>query len=178
MYWKYFCCNSSIRIAYKWHHSHISLCISQTGTTQTAGARNKGGNFIGQLCISVVPHSSLCQKCSSFWKCLDFGIHLLTVAPSVRWYLWFGKPCWKWSQRFPGNKISFTYYHFQQNNFHEIYIFLFSRWTIKRLFKAIAWNWYSVRCKDQSNVDYKQYNIENSNPTGHKIYSNNRFDRI
>ena len=30
-------------------------CISQTGTTQTAGARNKGGNFIGQLCISVVP---------------------------------------------------------------------------------------------------------------------------
>ena len=34
----------------------ISLRISQTGTTQTAGARNKGGNFIGQLCISVVPH--------------------------------------------------------------------------------------------------------------------------
>jgi len=27
-----------------------------TGTTQTAGARNKGDNFIGQLCISVVPH--------------------------------------------------------------------------------------------------------------------------
>ena len=27
--------------------------ISQTGTTQTAGARNKGGNFTGQLCISV-----------------------------------------------------------------------------------------------------------------------------
>jgi len=27
----------------------ISLRISQTGTTQTAGARNKGGNFIGQL---------------------------------------------------------------------------------------------------------------------------------
>jgi len=33
----------------------ISLCKSQTGTTQTAGARNKGGKFIGQLCISVVP---------------------------------------------------------------------------------------------------------------------------
>ena len=59
MYWKYFCCNISIRIAYKWHHSRISLCISQTGTTQTAGARDKGGNFIGQLCISVVPHSML-----------------------------------------------------------------------------------------------------------------------
>ena len=29
---------------------------SQTGTTQTAGARNKGGNFIGQLCISVDHH--------------------------------------------------------------------------------------------------------------------------
>ena len=56
MYWKYFCCNSSIRIAFKCHHSRISLCISQTGTTQTAGAWNKGGNFIGQLCISVVPH--------------------------------------------------------------------------------------------------------------------------
>ena len=56
MYWKYFCCNSSIRITYKWHHSHLSLCINQTGTTQTTGARNKGGNFIGQLCISVVPH--------------------------------------------------------------------------------------------------------------------------
>ena len=56
MYWKYFCCTISIRIAYKWHHSRISLCISKTGTTQTAGARNKGGNFIGQLCISVVPH--------------------------------------------------------------------------------------------------------------------------
>jgi len=27
MYWKSFCCNSSIRIAYKWHHSRISLCI-------------------------------------------------------------------------------------------------------------------------------------------------------
>jgi len=46
-----------IRIAYKWHDSHISLRISQTGTTQTAGAQNKGGNFIGQLGISVVPHS-------------------------------------------------------------------------------------------------------------------------
>ena len=44
-----------MRIAYKWHHSRISLCISQTGTTQTAGARDKGGNFIGQLCISIVP---------------------------------------------------------------------------------------------------------------------------
>ena len=53
---KVFCCNISIRIAYKWHHSRISLCISQTGTTQTTGARNKGGNFIGQLCISVVPY--------------------------------------------------------------------------------------------------------------------------
>ena len=52
-------CCSSIRIAYKWHHSRISLRISQTGTTQTAGARNKGGNFIGQLCISVVPHYML-----------------------------------------------------------------------------------------------------------------------
>ena len=57
MYWKYFCSNSSIRIAYKWHHSRISLCISQTGTTQTASARHKGGKFIGQLCMSVVPHS-------------------------------------------------------------------------------------------------------------------------
>ena len=36
----------------------MSLRISQTGTTQTAGARNKGGNFIGQLCILVVPHLS------------------------------------------------------------------------------------------------------------------------
>jgi len=36
--------------------SLISLRIRQTGTTQTAGARDKGGNFIGQLCISVVPH--------------------------------------------------------------------------------------------------------------------------
>ena len=53
----YFCCYISIRIAI--NHSRISLCISQTGTTQTAGARNKGGNFIGQLCISVVPHSHL-----------------------------------------------------------------------------------------------------------------------
>jgi len=34
----------------------ISLRLSQTGTTQTAGARNKGGNCIGQLCTSVVPH--------------------------------------------------------------------------------------------------------------------------
>ena len=30
--------------------------LSQIGTTQTAGVRNKGGNFIGQLHISVVPH--------------------------------------------------------------------------------------------------------------------------
>ena len=62
----YFCCNSSIRIAYKWHHS---LRISQTGTTQTAGARNKGGNFIGQLCISVVPYCTFwfidcCRSCT------------------------------------------------------------------------------------------------------------------
>ena len=41
------------------HHSRISLCISHTGTSKTAGARNKGGNFIGQLCISVVPHWSV-----------------------------------------------------------------------------------------------------------------------
>ena len=82
---------------------------------------------------------------SSFWKYLYFGIHLLTVAPSVCWYLWVGKPCWKWSQRFPGNKINFTCYHFQQNNVHEIYIFLFFKWTIQRLLKAFAWNWYSVK---------------------------------
>ena len=56
MYWKDFYCNISIRIAYKWHHSRISLRISQTGTTQTAGARNKGGIFTGMFCISVVPH--------------------------------------------------------------------------------------------------------------------------
>ena len=31
--------------------SRISERISHTGT----GVRNKGGNFIGQLCISVVP---------------------------------------------------------------------------------------------------------------------------
>ena len=54
---------------YKWHHSRISLCISQTGTTQTAGARNKGGNFIGQLCISVVPYCTFwfidcCRSCT------------------------------------------------------------------------------------------------------------------
>ena len=68
MYWKYFCCNSSIRIAYKWHHSRISLRISQTWTTQTAGARNKGGNIIGQLCISVVPH---CESvCTSLMYCV------------------------------------------------------------------------------------------------------------
>ena len=42
-------------MAYKWHHSRISLCISQAGTTQTAGARDKGGNFIGQLCIIGSP---------------------------------------------------------------------------------------------------------------------------
>ena len=30
------------------------------------------------------------------------------------------KPCWKLSQQFPENKISFACYHFQQNNFHEI----------------------------------------------------------
>ena len=90
-------------------------------------------------------NSYLSQKCSSFWKCLYFGIHLSTVAPSVCWFLWFGKPCWKWSQRFSENKISFAYYHFQQNNFHEIYIFLFFKWTIQRLLKAIAWNWYSVK---------------------------------
>ena len=53
-----FCCNISIIIGYKWHHSRISLHINQTGTTQTASARNKGGNFIGQLCISVVPYST------------------------------------------------------------------------------------------------------------------------
>ena len=64
MYWKYFCCNNSIRIAFKWHHSRISLCMSQTVTTQTAGARNKGGNFIGQLCISVVSHLGLLQPVS------------------------------------------------------------------------------------------------------------------
>ena len=59
MHCKGFCCNFSIRIAYKWHHSHLSLCISQTGTTQTTDARDKGGNFIGQLCISVaVPQIS------------------------------------------------------------------------------------------------------------------------
>ena len=40
MYWKDVCCNISIRIAYRWHHSRISLRISQTGTTQTAGAQN------------------------------------------------------------------------------------------------------------------------------------------
>ena len=56
MHCKGFCCNFSIRIAYKWHHSHLRPCISQTGTTQTTNARDKGGNFIGQLCISVVPH--------------------------------------------------------------------------------------------------------------------------
>ena len=27
MYWKEFCCNISIRIAYKWHHSRIRLYI-------------------------------------------------------------------------------------------------------------------------------------------------------
>ena len=43
-------------LEYKWHYSRIRLRISQTGTTQTAGARKKGGNFIGQLVISVVPH--------------------------------------------------------------------------------------------------------------------------
>ena len=43
-------------LEYKWHCSRISLRLSKTGTTQTAGARNKGGNFIGQLVISVVPH--------------------------------------------------------------------------------------------------------------------------
>jgi len=69
MYLKLFCCNISIRIAYKWHHSRISLCISQTGTSQTAGARNKGGNFIGQLCISVVPYCTFwfidcCRSCT------------------------------------------------------------------------------------------------------------------
>ena len=64
MYWNNFCWNISLRIGYKWHHSRINLRISQTGTTQTAGARNKGGNFIGQLCLSVVPHlySPLCKK--------------------------------------------------------------------------------------------------------------------
>ena len=36
-------------------HQPMYSSMSQTGTTQTAGARNKGGNFIGQLCISVVP---------------------------------------------------------------------------------------------------------------------------
>ena len=70
MYWKNvlkgFYCNISTRIAYKWHHSHISLCICQTGTTQTVVARNKGGNFIGQLCISVVPH------CLELW-CSNLG---------------------------------------------------------------------------------------------------------
>ena len=69
MSWKLFCCNISIRIAYKWHHSRISLCISKTGTTQTAGARNTGGNFIGQLCISVVPH----------WKTLTSSIKTIYV---------------------------------------------------------------------------------------------------
>jgi len=33
----------------------VSSIRIASGTTQTAGARNKGGNFIGQLCISVVP---------------------------------------------------------------------------------------------------------------------------
>jgi len=32
MYQKDFCCN-------KWHHSYISLRISQTGTTQRAGVQ-------------------------------------------------------------------------------------------------------------------------------------------
>ena len=85
------------------------------------------------------------SKVFSFWKCIYFRINLLTVAPSVCWYLWFGKPCWKWSQRFPEKNISFACYHFQQNNFHEIYIFLFFIWTIQRLLKAIAWNWYKVK---------------------------------
>ena len=38
-------------LEYKWHYSPISLRLSKTGTTQTAGARKKGGNFIGQLVI-------------------------------------------------------------------------------------------------------------------------------
>ena len=49
----------------------ISLRISQTGTTQTAGARNKGGNFIGQLCISVVPHWP------SFGAVMTWRVHLV-----------------------------------------------------------------------------------------------------
>ena len=57
---KVFCCYISIKIVYKWHHSRIS----QTGTTQTAGVQNKGGNFIGQLCISVVPHWSSVPCCN------------------------------------------------------------------------------------------------------------------
>ena len=51
-------------LEYKWHYSPISLRLSKTGTTQTAGARNKGGNFIGQLVISVVPHLQ-------DWNCLE-----------------------------------------------------------------------------------------------------------
>ena len=43
-------------------HQPMYSSMSQTGTTQTAGARNKGGNFIGQLCISVVRH------CACFYQ--------------------------------------------------------------------------------------------------------------
>ena len=39
----------------------IFCTIMLTGTTQTAGAQDKGGNFIGQLCISVVPHWIICS---------------------------------------------------------------------------------------------------------------------
>ena len=69
------------------------------------------------------------SKVFSFWKCIYFRINLLTVAPSVCWYLWFGKPCWKWSQRFPekksvlhviiSNKITFMkyiYFYFYMDN--------------------------------------------------------------
>ena len=72
--WKDVCCNSSIRIAYKWHHSRISLHISQTGTTQTAGVRNKGGDFIGQLCISVVPHYLPMLKSWDCWSISELDV--------------------------------------------------------------------------------------------------------
>ena len=70
MYWKYFCCNSSIRIAYKWHHSRISLCISQTGTTQTAGRSDLRSKFmfideILQI-VYIRDHISMPSFCAVF----------------------------------------------------------------------------------------------------------------
>ena len=74
---KCFCKTVPCSLQYALICLNISLRICRTVTTPTAGARNKGGNFIGQLCISIIPHCA-------YYIQLVTNCPMSKVAPLIR----------------------------------------------------------------------------------------------